>query len=191
MKDFIDLLQRIPSQAWVALITAILTSALTLLGVWLTNRSHNQRLKIQLEHDRKKRNEEHLRDRLEELYVLSNKFLDMLVARYVPYRALMMGQISHDQALDMALKHSSKRDFEPHRVTMLIDLYFPSIKPAFQEILNIRDKLNEIIEGHKEQYKTGDTDGSKWLTLFQPLFEELARKTDSFSKVITTVKYNA
>ena len=191
MKDYIDLLQRIPSQAWVVLITAILTSALTLISVWLTNRSNNQRLKIQLEHERKKRNEELLRDRLEELYVLSNKFLDRLVSRYVPYRAVMMGQISYDQALDMALEHGSKRDFEPHRVTMLIDLYFPSIKPDFQEILTIRDKLNNIVECHKEQYKTGDTDGSKWLTLFQPLFEELAKKANSFNKVITNVKYNA
>src|SRR4030042_5226222 len=115
MKDYIDLLQRIPSQAWVVLITEILTSALTLISVWLTNRSNNQRLKIQLEHERKKRNEELLRDRLEELYVLSNKFLDRLVSRYVPYRAVMMGQISYDQALDMALEHGSKKDFEPHR----------------------------------------------------------------------------
>jgi hypothetical protein len=191
MKDYIDLLQRIPSQAWVVLITAILTSTLTLISVWLTNRSNNQRLKIQLEHERKKRNEELLRDRLEELYVLSNKFLDRLVSRYVPYRAVMMGQISYDQALDIALEHGSKRDFEPHRVTMLIDLYFPSIKPDFQEILTIRDKLNNIVESHKEQYKTGDTDGSKWLTLFQPLFEELAKKANSFNKAITNVKYNA
>ncbi len=191
MKDFIALLQSIPSQAWIILITAIFTSALTLLGVWLTNRANFQRLKIRLDEERRKRNEEHLRDRLEELYVLSNKFLDMQVARYVPYRALMMQQISYDQALDMALKNSSQRDFEPHRIMMLIDLYFPSIKPAFKEILNIRDKLNEIIEGHKEQYKTGDTDGSKWLIVFQPLYEELARKADAFSKIITTVKYDA
>ena len=191
MKDFINLLLTIPSQAWVALITAILTSALTLLGVWLSNRASYQRLKIQLEHERKKTNDEHLRDRLEELYVISNKFLDTLVARYVPYRAVMMKQISYDQALDMALKNGSQRDFEPHRVAMLIDLYFPSIKPAFQEILKIRDKLNEIIEGHKEQYKTGDTDGSKWLKVFQPLYEELANKADDFNKVIITLKYDA
>lgn len=102
----------------------------------------------------------------------------------------MMGQISYDQALDMALKNSSQRDFEPHRVTMLIDLYFSPIKPSFQEIIDIRNKLNEIIEGYKEQYKSGDTDGSKWLKLFQPLYEEFAKKADGFSKVITNVKYD-
>jgi hypothetical protein len=188
MKEFIALLQSIPSQAWIVLMTAILTSAITLLSVWLTNRANYQRLKIQLDDERIKRNEEHLRDHLEELYVASNKFLDMQVTRFLPYRAVMMGQISYDQALDMALKNSSQKDFEPHRVTMLIDLYFSSIKPSFQEIIDIRNKLNEIIEGHKEQYKSGNTDGSKWLELFQPLYEEFAKKADAFSKVIINLK---
>jgi hypothetical protein len=166
----------------------MLTSAITLLSVWLTNHANDRRLKIQLEDERRKRNEEILRDRLEELYVISNKYLDMQVTRFLPYRALMMGQITYDQALDMALKNGAKKDFEPHRVMMLIDLYFSSIKPSFQEIIDIRNKLNEIIEGHKEQYKSGDKDGSKWLKLFQPLYEEFAQKSDGFSKIIKDIK---
>lgn len=159
-----------------------------MLGVWLTNHANTQRLRIQLEHERKIRKEELLRDRLEELYVLSNKYLDTLVSNYLPYRMVMKGQLTFNQALDMTIESTSKRDYDPHRVTMLINMYFSEIKPAFDEIMSIREKLNRIIDGYKEQYRTGDTDGSKWLELFQSLLEKLGVLTDGFHQHVVRLK---
>ncbi|MDD4402771.1 MAG: hypothetical protein PHI24_13185 [Desulfitobacteriaceae bacterium] len=188
MQDFIKILSAIPSQAWIAVTTALLASSLTLIGVWLTNRANNQRLKIQLEHERKTRNEEIMRDRLEEFYVLSNKYLNMLVGHYLPFRMVMEKEITFNQALDLVIESGSKSDCEPHRVTMLIDLYFPEVKPEFDKIVNVREKLNEIIDGYKKQYKCGDTDGSIWLNNFQPLFETLGVLTDGFEKNIAKLR---
>lgn len=179
---------KIPPNALVAVVTALLTSGLTLMGVWLTNKSNNQRLRIQLEHERLTRNEEVLRERLEEFYVVSNKYLDHLFTHYLPYRMVMRGQISFNKALDMTIEGGSKENYEPHRVSMLIDLYFKDIKPAFVEIMDMRSKLNSIVDGFKEQYKAGNTDGSKWLELFQPLYEELGKKCDEFEKHIINLK---
>ncbi len=188
MQEIIGLIKIIPSGAWVAFVTAILTSMLMLIGVWLTNNSNNQRLKIQLEHERRIRDEELTRDRLEELYVLSNKYLGTLVSHYLPFRMVMKGEITFNQALDMTIENCSRNDYEPHRVTMLINMYFPEIKPEFDQLMEIRGKLNSIIDGYKEQYKLGDTDGSRWLEVFQPLLDRLGKLADGFDKNVVKLK---
>lgn len=186
----LDLLKQIPLEAWVALVTAILTSALTLLGVWITNRSNSQRIKIQLEHDRKQKNEELKRERLEELYVQSKKYLNMLIMHYVPFRDVMNGEISFNQALDINIENGKTNDFEPHRVSMLIDLYFPELKLSFNSILELRDKLNILVDDYKEQYKLGRIDGQKWLPSFQFLLEEITEKAAIFDNEVVKIDIN-
>lgn len=174
---------------WAA-VTAILAFCCTLISVWVTNRSNDKRLHIQFEHERKVKKEEMLRTRLEELYVESNKYLNALGCYYLPYQTAMRGEITFNQALDITISSGSKRDYEPHRVTMLIGMYFPEVKSEFNEIMNIRSELNMIVNGYKEQYKRGDVDGSKWLERFQPLFEEFVKKVDRFEKIVTKVNIN-
>ena len=58
MQEIANILKSIPSEAWAAVLVALLTAGLTLIGVWITNKTNNQRLKIQLDHERKIRNEE-------------------------------------------------------------------------------------------------------------------------------------
>ena len=188
MQVIANIFKSIPSVAWIALVTAILTSGLTLTGVWFTNRAANQRLKIQLEHERKIRDTELTRKRLEELYILSNKYLNTLVSHYLPYRMVMKGELTFNQALDMTIESGSKKEYDPHRVSMLIHMYFPEIKPAFDEIMDIRGKLNKIIDGYKGQYKRGDIDGSRCLEIFQPLLEKIGQLADSFDENIVRLK---
>jgi hypothetical protein len=71
---------------------------------------------------------------------------------------------------------------------MLIDLYYPELRPEFDKIMIIREKLNSIVDGYKEQYKRGDTDGSKWLEVFQPLFEQIGILAEGFDKHIVKLK---
>jgi len=188
MKELLELIQIIPSSAWAALVTAILTSTITLAGVWLTNRNNNQRLKIQLEHELKLKEDEIYRDRLEELYVISNKWLGLLVSHYLPFRGAMEGELTFNQALDITIESGSKINYEPHRVTMLIDLYFPQIKSEFDQMMEIREKLNLLVDGYKEQYKRGNFDGTRWLDAFQPLLERLGILSDEFTAHIVKLK---
>ena len=187
MVTLTDLILAIPSQAWIAIVTAVFTSGLTILGVSLTNNANTKRLRLQLEHEKEIKNEEMLRDRLEELYVTSNKYLDALIGYYLPYRMVMKGQLTFNQALDITIE--SKKDYDPHRVTMLINMYFPEVKPAFDEILGLREKLNRIVDSYKEQYRTGVIDGSKYLEVFQPLLEKLDELAAGFHQHVVRIKY--
>jgi len=156
--------------------------------VWLTNCASNQRLKLQLEHEQNVKREALVRDRLEELYVISKKYLNTLCSYYFPYRQVMKGELSFNQALDITIEGGEKRDYDPNRVTMLIHMYFPEVQPSFDEIMQVREKLNDIIDGYKWQYKNGDTDGTEWLKAFQPLLELLAKLCGNFDKEV--VKLN-
>lgn len=187
MLAILNLLKSIPSQAWIVFITALVTSFIALISVWLTSRANNQRLKIQFDTEKNIRDEDLRRNRLEELYILSNKYLNRLVGYYLPYRMVMKGELTFNQALDITIEDGSKKEYDPHRVTMLIHMYFPEVKPAFDEIMAIREKMNKIISDYKEQYKRGDIDGSRWLVKFQPLLSKIGILADSFDKNIVNL----
>jgi len=187
----IGYLGSVPSEAWMVLTGAIIGSGLTLVGVWLTNRSSIERLHVQLAHERHAKREELYRARLEELYVESRKYFDAIVSHYLPYRKVMRGELTFSQAQEVIITTFSKKDYEPHRVTMLIDIYFPELKSPFQELIEIRDRLGAMIDGYKARYKTGDTDGSKWLEKFQPSFEELEKQATKVEELVASLKIKA
>lgn len=176
----VEILKLIPSAAWISLSSVILASACTLLGVWLTNKANIQHLKVQLENEKRIHDEDLRRNQIEELYVSSNKYLNSVFTYFLPYKMTMTGELTFNQALDYTVEQGNKNDIEPHRVTMLIKMYFSELQPAFEEIMLLRNNLNKIIQAFKYQYKSGDTDGSEFLTLFQPKFEELAKLIENF-----------
>lgn len=169
----------------------MIASAFALIGAWITNQANKQRLRIQFEHDDKIRKETLLREKLEDLYMVSHKYFNALVSHQFPYRMVMKGEITFNRALDLVIEWGGKKDYEPQRMTMLIHMYFPELKNQYEEILKIRDNLSEITNGYKEQYKTGNIDGSEWLKMFQPEIELLAEKTTQFEEKLTQLKINA
>jgi len=183
-----NLLQSVPSQAWIAFAAAILSSVMTLLGVWLSNRATNQRLKLQFEHEQITKHADLVRNRLEELYVESKKYLNHLFSHYLPYREVMNGALTFNQALDLTIRNGENVNFDPNRVTLLIHMYFPEVQPAFDEIMTVREKLNEIIRGYKEQYNNGQLDGTKWVGAFQPLLVALSEKCAVFDGEVVKLK---
>lgn len=169
-----------PPEAWLLLFGVIIGSVFTLLGVWLTNRANLRSLEMQLEHHRAEKEKGKTRERLEKLYVECRKYFSDVCTYYLPYRRVMQGEMTYNQALDMTIKHGSAKDYEPNHVPMLIDFYFPEFKDDFHTIMRTRDHLNEIMAGFREQYRNGNTDGSRWLELFQPVYESLAKKMEAF-----------
>jgi len=187
---FTKLLNDAPPEAWFALIGALTGSVLTLVGGWLTNRSSNQRLIIQLQNERDEKEKESMRLRHEELYVESRKYFDAIVIYYLPYRKVMEGELTFNQALDITIERS-KSDHQPHRVKMLIDLYFPELKAEFDELMAVLVILNKCVCGYKVQYKTGNLDGSKWLEVFQPTFESFGKKSTECADRIAILERNS
>jgi len=118
--------------------------------------------------------------RHEELYIESRKYLDAVAIHFLPYREVMKEELTFDEAFDMTIQHGESKDYEPHRVSMLLDLYFPELRASFDDVLAISNQLHKAIAGYKRQYKSGDTDGARWLSLFNPLLDSLVKRIEKF-----------
>lgn len=177
-------------QALIAFIGVFVGSIFTILGIWITNRANLKKQEIQFEHEKQQNKEVLLRNRLEELYILSDKYFNTLVSHQLPLRMVMQGEMSFNDAIDLHIEWAKEKKFDFQRVEMIIEMYFSELQEPYNEVLEIRDRLSSISEGYKEQYKTGDYDGEKWLKLFQPRLEQLAQKTTEFKKELTLLIKN-
>jgi hypothetical protein len=177
-------LQAAPLEAWFALFGTIVGALIAVLGVWLNNRSSARLLRMQLQHALDDKERDATRQRREQLYVECRRYFGDVVSYFLPYRAVMEGRLTFNEALDMTINRESPRERDPHHVFMLVDFYFPEFRSDLQEITGIRDRLNEIVHGFKERYGAGDTDGSRWLTIFQPEFESLGQKMEAFEALV-------
>lgn len=135
------MLNSIFPQILVALVTAILTAAVTLTSVFLTNL--NQR---KVEEAKFKRNNEAARanlkrEKLEELYLLFSKWDADMMSLVFSYLQVITGKIREEDALVGASKNQmSEKDFL-QRITMMINLYFPEIKNDFDGVLDARESI--------------------------------------------------
>jgi hypothetical protein len=84
----------------------------------------------------------------------------------------------------MTNKSSSATDYDHNHVLMLLDCYFPELKEEFDAIMETRERLGKIMRGFREQYRTGNTDGSRRLHLFQPEYEALGQRMEAFEERI-------
>lgn len=184
-RNFLDILQ-----ALIAFIGVLVGSVFTILGIWITNRANLKRLEIQLKHAKETNKENLMRDRLEELYILSDKYFNTLVSHQLPLRIVMRGEMSFNDALDLHIEWGKEKKFDYQRLDMIIEMYFNELQEPYNEVLKIRDELNNISEGYKNQYKTGDYDGKRWLDLFQPKLEQLTQETENFRKKLTELTKN-
>jgi hypothetical protein len=144
------------NQQYVTLIAALLSvlvgSLLTLLSSHFTNHSAEKRLQKQLKHEAHQRQQELLRTRGEELYAVTSAWLRMIVTHHMRKTYVMLGNITYDQAVDLELKADKPLpDFE--RIGLLVDVYFPSVRSAYDVVLAVRDERNEIEMTFDRDYK--------------------------------------
>jgi len=176
----IELLSKIPATGYVALITAIFTAGITLLGVYFNNKANTERLKLQLEHERNIRKEDLSRERIEDLYLHIEEWLNHLIAHYLPYIEVMQNKISYNDALDITIESGKNAKVNYKRLKMLIELYFPEVKSEFASLMEKRALANSIIEEHKREYKKGNTVGLKFVN---PLLDASQKIDDHGLKI--------
>jgi hypothetical protein len=185
-----DVVSSAPPEAWFVLVGTMMGALITLFGVWLTNRSSIRVLSMQLQHDRDEKQRDKTRERHEQLYIECRRYFGDIVSYFLPYRSVMRGDMTYNLALDMTIA-DGKSSSDANRVFMLVDFYFPEFKDDLLEVVRVRDQLNKIMSGFSEQYRTGDTDGARWLELFQPAFEELAEKMEAFEERVAQQRPSA
>ncbi len=150
---------------FLSLLASILGGALALGGVYLNNKWTSQRLTQQFSHERSTKKSELLRERGEELYMLFDQWLIGLANYYLNISAVMQGKITYNDHYDL-MKQNVSKEFNYGRIEMLIDVYFSSIRPAYDAVILARTNLNKIATNHKHSYERGCVDGAEYLSPF-------------------------
>lgn len=159
-----SVLENTPSEAWVGLAGVLFGSLLTTFGVWLTNRANTKQLKQQLEHDEKLSSQRIAKERLEELYVLVCRWLNVLFGNYLNLTLVMKDEIDYNQYLDTFLK-SENKNFDFSRLEMIIGIYGVELKELYEQAIQARSLVNTIVAEHKAAYKRGES-GLRFLEPF-------------------------
>jgi len=103
----------------------------------------------------------------EDLYLSVDRFDRAMGGHFLAAYPLLEGKITFNDYLDAQMKDLSDRDVADAslQVEMLINLYFPSVQPAYNSYLEQRDKLNAVIGQFKRAYVAGK-DGSSLFESF-------------------------
>jgi hypothetical protein len=138
--------------SYTAVIVALLSGCFALLGVLVSNRLNRQQVQTRLRSEREIQKEEIIRERLEELYVLVDKWAGAAIIHHTTLRKVMNGEIDYNQALEIEL--DQKHDFDAHRMFMLAELYFTDCHCLLPELKKTRDEASQIQQNYKQLYKT-------------------------------------
>jgi hypothetical protein len=180
----IDLLKQIPVTFYIAFLTALFTAVATLAGVFITNKANNQRLVLQLDHDREIKQKQLMREKLEELYLLFKEWHLNIEMIYINYTSSMKGDIDYKTLLDIEVERGNKNTLDFNRIEMLIDLYFPNIKPTYAMVIAARTKANYFMLVYGNQCQEGNTDGKKFVDPFLKAQDKFSQEAERVIKLI-------
>ncbi|MFK3642363.1 hypothetical protein [Pseudomonas protegens] len=104
----IEILEKVPTEAWVTLFGVILGSLLTTLGVWLTNKSNERQAVLRMKHESELSRGVVRKERLEELFSLVFEWESLLRDEYAFYdvRLMQKGALLGFSALDRPVQIS-------------------------------------------------------------------------------------
>ena len=149
------------------LLSAAVGGTVALASVYFTNRANMKRFDMEIERGEKRRRAEVLRDRGEDLYMLSEQWLINLAINYLGEARVMQGKLTYNQHLDLAHSQTEKNPGNFQRIALLIDVYFPSTRKAYDDVLLARTTLNKISAAYKRAYEGGgDVDGTRFIQPF-------------------------
>ncbi|MBE0374751.1 hypothetical protein PFLA_a3651 [Pseudoalteromonas flavipulchra NCIMB 2033 = ATCC BAA-314] len=108
-----------------------------------------------------------------------------MVSYYLPYRQVMEGELTYNQALDLTLEGNYSHN--PERVFLIMDMYFPELRESFTMVEKSNTKIREIQNAFKLQYKQGNPSGRNWLPMFQDALEALSSSAKNFEEHVTSI----
>lgn len=191
MNEIFEALSKAPSEAWVGLLGVVVGAVISIFGVWLTNRSSIKQLNIQLEHEKSVKANALKREKLEELYVLVDKWLGGIFGHYLKLTLVMRGEIDYNQYLDQVIVEGKENTVDFSRLGMIVDIYGHELQPSYHKIMEARSELNKISAEHKRAYKSGDLDGRKYVEPYTDAQMKLEELTELFKKEIAVHAKNA
>ncbi|MFJ3413738.1 hypothetical protein [Pseudomonas protegens] len=140
----IEILEKVPTEAWVTLFGVLLGSLLTILGVWLTNRSNEKQSLARMHHEEKIDNFKVRRERLEELYILVSSWHDQVMKEVNSFRRLIgRGEFERVEELFGKPFYDLPRD----RVEMIVYMYGDKVRDTYHRAFEHYWKLTCLCRG--------------------------------------------
>jgi hypothetical protein len=110
-----------------------------------------------------------LREKAEQLYLSADEFGHTFDAQMLSYFPLLDGKIDYNKMLDMQISSGSeeKRHGGAEIMTMLVDIYFPSVRPALQGVWEAREQFGAITHQIKLAWqRDGNVSEGNWRQVF-------------------------
>lgn len=139
--------------------------------------------------NRRKERFEFLRGKAETLYLAVDQFVKDLINHALVFYPVLKGEMDWNQMLDLQIENGSK--LSKHEgaevMEMLVELYFPTVRPALAELFKARDDFTSITHAMKRDYKTlGYVPAEKYGAAFQRAVELINEKGDRLQSVTIT-----
>lgn len=129
-------------QTLLPVITAFLGFGASFVLNLYSNKWNDERLKTQMEHDLKKEKRKLMLEKGEELYVLLSRWSLKITHYQHNIMRLASGKLTRDQINDLVINDKDKFNVEVMLSKLMI--YYPQIKPAYDDVINVRDKAVNI-----------------------------------------------
>ncbi len=187
----IEIAQSVDSKTWIGLVGVMLGATIGIIGVFLSNKSSLSRLQLQLMHEKELNQDKVKRERIEELYVILGHWVNDFFVIFFKLSLVMKGDISYNDYLDDITNEDKKHDIDFQRIEMIMNIYVPELKPAYEVVLSNREKINDISAAHKEEYKKGNIDGERFLKPSAAAHLVLEKSVDNLRLELAKVATNA
>lgn len=164
-------LEKLSSELLVALVTAILTAAVALLSVYLTNLNSRRIEEEQFSRESKASNKNLMREKLEELYILFAKWEADIGSIYLTFIPVVSGTLPEKEAWEITGKNQLSEQGSYQRISMLVHMYFPELLNSLEPVHKARDIASRFLGGTRPKGA-----GSKEFVQAQQNFENAAKK---------------
>ncbi|MCZ8408178.1 hypothetical protein O9649_10295 [Achromobacter dolens] len=168
-------------------ISAAVGGAISMLTVYLTNRSNTARELERHKNELAKHRIELRRTRGEELFVLFDKWATDLHITHYAQHSWVSGIIQRQEGLDLLQKHMPG-ERTVGRIDMLLRTYFPEAIPAYEHFLKGRNSVNTIAATCEQQASTGEVSTKMLVRLATGIEENQLRSEAVRSSILEQLR---
>jgi hypothetical protein len=133
----------------------LVTASAALLGVYITNLAQERRSRIEFQRSSMLKEQELKREKLEEMYILFQKWEKDVLSLCLNYILVYKGESSTEEAMSFFQKNRLQEKNDPQRLKMLMSLYFPDLEVKFKVVFEERGKVLLYCMPHNE-FKSED-----------------------------------
>lgn len=96
----------------------------------------------------------------------------------------MQNKFTYNECLDLDIQEGKSKSGNFGRIAMLIDVYFPLTRPAYDKIIESRTELNKIEGVYKRAYENGDVDGARFITPYVQCQHSIEQSGENFKMLV-------